>query len=90
MPAETFALDEDYPAGERVGTTRQGVNDFGMARYNGPCPPRGHGPHHYRFKLLAMDVEHLDLPARAICEEVEAAAAQHCLAKAQLVGVYAR
>ena len=90
LQADMFSLDEGYPAGERVGTTRQGVNDFGVARYNGPCPPRGHGPHHYRFKLFALDVERLDVPARATCKEVEAAATRHCLAQAQLMGIYAR
>src|SRR5262249_13166531 len=24
--------------------------------YGGPCPPRGHGSHHYRFRLLALSV----------------------------------
>lgn len=90
LPADISSLDEGYAAGERVGTTRQGVNDFGVSRYSGPCPPRGHGPHHYHFKLFALDVEQLDIPARAACEEVEAVAVRHCLAEAHLVGIYAR
>ncbi|MGK9054231.1 YbhB/YbcL family Raf kinase inhibitor-like protein [Neorhizobium petrolearium] len=26
-------------------------NDFGNARYDGPQPPKGHGLHHYHFRL---------------------------------------
>ena len=38
-----------------MGTT--GVNDFRKRGYNGPAPPRGHGTHHYHFKLAALDVD---------------------------------
>ena len=34
---------------------KQAVNDFRKVGYGGPCPPRGHGPHHYHFRLLALD-----------------------------------
>jgi phosphatidylethanolamine-binding protein (PEBP) family uncharacterized protein len=39
----------------------QGVNDFGHARYDGPCPPTGHGTHHYHFRLAALDTPRLVL-----------------------------
>jgi Raf kinase inhibitor-like YbhB/YbcL family protein len=29
---------------------KQAVNDFHRSGYGGPCPPRGHGPHHYHFR----------------------------------------
>src|SRR5688500_530249 len=32
----------------------QGVNSFGKATYGGPAPPPGK-PHHYHFKLYALD-----------------------------------
>jgi len=32
-----------------------GRNDFGKNAYGGPMPPRGHGIHHYHFKLYAID-----------------------------------
>jgi Raf kinase inhibitor-like YbhB/YbcL family protein len=28
---------------------KQAINDFQRPGYGGPCPPRGHGPHHYHF-----------------------------------------
>lgn len=69
---------------------RQGTNDFRRAGYGGPCPPHGHGRHHYHFTLYALDVEHLDVPAHAHCREIERAAKAHALAVAELVCVYER
>jgi len=86
----------DIPASTRTVASGQGgafpqaVNDFGKAHYGGPCPPRGHGPHRYRFKLLALDVAQLDVGASPKITEVEARAGQHLLGQAQLIGTYER
>jgi Raf kinase inhibitor-like YbhB/YbcL family protein len=40
---------------------KQAINDFHRSGYGGPCPPRGHGPHHYHFQLLALSIDHLPL-----------------------------
>lgn len=67
------------------------ANDFGHHRYDGPQPPRGHGLHHYHFRLVALDVPRLDiLPASAGVMEVIAAMKPHTLAEAQTVGTYER
>ena len=71
-------------------TVCEAVNDFARACYDGPAPPRGHGVHHYHFRLLALDVERLPLGADPSCAEVEAAAAPHVLAEAELIGTFAR
>ena len=68
----------------------QAVNDFGKSGYGGPCPPKGHGPHRYRFKLYALDVDKLNLPTGAKVEEVEAQAKQHQIAMAEITGTYQR
>ncbi|MFL6731807.1 MAG: YbhB/YbcL family Raf kinase inhibitor-like protein [Sphingomicrobium sp.] len=73
---------------ERVGT--EVANDFGKAGYGGPCPPKGHGPHHYHFKLFALDTEKLGVPAGARVADVEMAAQQHAIAQEELVGTYER
>lgn len=39
--------------------------DNGTARYYGPQPPAGHGPHRYLFAVHALDVEKLDLDPSA-------------------------
>ncbi|MFQ5938693.1 MAG: YbhB/YbcL family Raf kinase inhibitor-like protein, partial [Alphaproteobacteria bacterium] len=79
-----------YPTEPRVGAVRQAINDFGRSDYGGPCPPPGHGVHHYHFKLLALAVETLELGAEARCPEVAPAAEAHLLARAELIGTYSR
>jgi Raf kinase inhibitor-like YbhB/YbcL family protein len=89
IPAGTRAL----PAGagnETAGDIAQAQNDFGRPGYGGACPPPGHGTHHYRFKLFALDTDRLDLPAGASIAQVEAAATERQLARAVLTGTYER
>ncbi|WP_245422013.1 YbhB/YbcL family Raf kinase inhibitor-like protein [Alsobacter soli] len=72
------------------GVSRQAVNDFGHPGYGGPCPPRGHGAHRYRFRLLALSTDILHVPSTASCRMVEQEARKHLLAEAVLEGVYGR
>jgi Raf kinase inhibitor-like YbhB/YbcL family protein len=88
VAADADGLPEHCPPGSAA--MRQATSDFGRPGYGGPCPPRGHGPHHYHFTLYALDVERLAVPARAHCREVEAAARSRALATAELVGIYER
>jgi Raf kinase inhibitor-like YbhB/YbcL family protein len=74
--------------GKRIGT--EVANDFGKAGYGGPCPPKGHGPHHYHFKLFALDTERLGLSPNAKVADVENAARRHAIAEGELVGTYER
>ena len=73
---------------QRVGT--EVTNDFGKLGYGGPCPPKGHGPHHYHFKLFALDVERLGLSPGAKVIDVENAARRHAIAQGEIVGTYER
>jgi Raf kinase inhibitor-like YbhB/YbcL family protein len=74
--------------GQHVGTEVD--NDKGTKGYTGPCPPKGHGPHHYHFKLFALDTDKLGLGAGARIADVEHAAGQHSVAEGELVGIYER
>jgi Raf kinase inhibitor-like YbhB/YbcL family protein len=74
--------------GQRVGT--EVTNDFGKPGYGGPCPPEGHGPHHYHFKLFALDVDKLNIAASSKVLDVETEAAKHAIAQGDLVGTYER
>lgn len=74
--------------GKRLGT--EVGNDFGKPGYGGPCPPRGNGPHHYHFKLFALDVGSLGLNAQSHVRDVEQEAAKHMVTRAELVGTYER
>jgi hypothetical protein len=42
-----------------------GRNDFGVKSYGGPCPPAGHGIHHYILTVYALSVNKIDLPGSA-------------------------
>ena len=68
----------------------QAVNGFGNSGYGGPCPPKGHAPHHYHFKLYALDVYKLTLRSEAKIPEIEQQAQQHQIAMAQIIGTYER
>jgi Raf kinase inhibitor-like YbhB/YbcL family protein len=69
---------------------QSGTNDFGKTGYGGPCPPQGHGPHRYYFKLYALDVETLNLRAGVKRFDLNAALAGHILDQAQTHGRYER
>jgi Raf kinase inhibitor-like YbhB/YbcL family protein len=67
----------------------EGRNDFGSNGYRGPCPPPGHGPHHYIFRLHALDAE-IGIGSGADKAQVEQALTDHVLATAELRGTYER
>jgi Raf kinase inhibitor-like YbhB/YbcL family protein len=67
----------------------EGRNDFGTIGYRGPCPPPGHGPHRYRFRLHAVAGE-LRLAGGAGVQELEQALSGKVVAVAELVGTYGR
>jgi Raf kinase inhibitor-like YbhB/YbcL family protein len=73
---------------QRIGT--EVTNDFGKPGYGGPCPPKGHGPHHYHFKLFALNVHKLDVGAGAKVVDVENAATRHAIGEGELIGTYER
>jgi Raf kinase inhibitor-like YbhB/YbcL family protein len=74
--------------GQRIGTEVR--NDKGSIGYTGPCPPPGHGPHHYHFKLFALDVNALGIGADSTVADVENAASKHAIAEGELIGTYER
>ena len=63
-----------------------GMNGFKKPSYQGPCPPSGK-PHHYHFKLYALNVQLL-LPDGSSKKDVEGAMKGHILDQAELVGIY--
>jgi Raf kinase inhibitor-like YbhB/YbcL family protein len=89
IPADINALREGYPTADRPPLAHA-HNDFGRAGYSGPCPPPGHGTHHYRFHLYAMNVARLPVLVHPGCRDIERAARSHALAEAELVGTFSR
>jgi Raf kinase inhibitor-like YbhB/YbcL family protein len=74
---------------EGEAAPREGRNGFGVTGYSGPCPPPGHGPHRYYFRLHALDAE-LELAEGAERGELERALEGHVLESAELIGGYER
>lgn len=68
--------------------TVTGTNDFGKTQYGGPCPPAG-SPHHYHFKLYALDST-LELPADTNKAALLKAMQGHIIELSELVGLYQR
>jgi Raf kinase inhibitor-like YbhB/YbcL family protein len=66
----------------------EGRNDFGETGYRGPCPPPGHGPHRYFFRLHALE-EDPELEPGAGKDELERAVAG-AAEVAELIGTYER
>jgi Raf kinase inhibitor-like YbhB/YbcL family protein len=68
----------------------EGRNDFRERAWRGPCPPRGHGPHRYIFRLVALDTTLDDLAPGAAAQDVDQALSGHVLAAAELIGTFER
>lgn len=79
------ALHVASPAGALQGTNSwpKGIG------YRGPAPPKGHGLHHYHFKLYALDTS-LDLAPGADKTTLLAAIKGHIIGEGELIGTYQR
>jgi Raf kinase inhibitor-like YbhB/YbcL family protein len=84
LAPETKSLPEAVSAQALPGVL-EGLNDWKVTGYRGPCPPIG--KHRYYFKLYALDVVLSDLhkPTKAALEK---AMHGHELARAEWMGVY--
>jgi len=93
-PRGTFThwLAYDIPASTpdlKVDSAKTLRNSFGRDGYGGPCPPPGHGPHRYFFRVYAVDEVSLPI-AGETRQDLESALEEHTLANAELMGRYER
>jgi Raf kinase inhibitor-like YbhB/YbcL family protein len=93
IPPAVTDLAEHVPPALRVSRPAgavQGKNSWlkGIG-YRGPAPPKGHGVHHYHFKLYALDTP-VVLEPGADKAALLAAMKGHILADGELVGTYQR
>ena len=89
IPGSNMSLD--YVTDKRAtfsDGTLQGKNSWPLLGYDGPCPPAGK-PHHYHFKLYALDLV-LPLKPGATKDELVKAIQGHILAQTEIVGLYGR
>ena len=89
LPADAIELSPGVPRiPELKSGARQGVNDSGHVGFGGPCPPTG-GPHHYFFRLYALDCT-LNLKPGVTRSEVDHAKTGHVLGDGVLMGTFQR
>lgn len=78
------------PAGQELTnageSARWGLNDFSVAHYSGPCPPKGEA-HRYRWRIIALDTM-LKLPEGAPLSQVNEAMDGHILGEGSLTGQF--
>lgn len=95
LPPVTQAIPEQIPRADRIQapvTATQGLNSWPDGEnmgYLGPMPPRGHGVHHYHFKLYALD-QALNLRPGVNKSQLLTAMSNHIVATAELIGTYER
>lgn len=65
----------------------QGLNDFKMADYSGPCPPSG--THRYFFRVYALNTT-LEIPPGSERTILEQEMQGHIIAEGELIGTYSR
>ncbi|MFQ6614307.1 MAG: YbhB/YbcL family Raf kinase inhibitor-like protein [Fidelibacterota bacterium] len=68
----------------------QGTNSWGRTGYGGPCPPPGHGVHHYNFTLYALDLDQINLDPGARIGDLRSIMEGHILEEVTLTGTYER
>ena len=92
IPTTATGLRENVPKTGSISEpagAMQGVNSWGTIGYRGPAPPKGHGVHHYHFKLYAVDTA-LKGPAGVDKKKLLSAMQGHIVAQGELVGTYER
>lgn len=65
-------------------------SDFGSKDFGGACPPEGDKAHRYQFKVFALNIESLELPADASAALVGYYLNAHALETATLEALYKR
>src|SRR5262249_57275114 len=90
LPVGRTSLPEGAgrPGGQE--SLKQAINDFGRSGYGGPCPPPGHGPHHYHFRQPALSIDRLPMRQDPSRPDVAREAREQLDAAAILVRGYSR
>jgi Raf kinase inhibitor-like YbhB/YbcL family protein len=90
IPASVTSLPEHLPSSATLpeaGGALQGRTSAGSMGYFGPRPPKRHQPHHYHFRLYALDGV---LPLEPGVDRGQLARAMegHTLAETETMGTY--
>lgn len=94
VPAQVQHLPEAIPRHEDLSqpiAAQQGINSWPRHNvgYRGPAPPKGHGTHHYHFRVYALD-DNIALSSGLVKDALLRAMEGRILGQAELIGTYAR
>jgi len=89
IPATSKGLPENVAKGDRPDGAKQIKNIAGGDGYLGPCPPPGHGDHHYTLELFALSAK-LCLPASTSPPDLMNAMNGKVLSKGVYIGIFGR
>jgi Raf kinase inhibitor-like YbhB/YbcL family protein len=89
IPGDSKGLPEGVKPGDQADGAKQINNIANMPGYLGPCPPPGHGDHHYTFELFALNSK-LGLPASTSRADLMNAMNGKVVAKGVYIGMFGR
>ncbi|QCI27909.1 YbhB/YbcL family Raf kinase inhibitor-like protein [Caminibacter pacificus] len=84
-----FPENAGSPVSEYFDLGYQTINDYGEIGYGGPCPPPG-PPHRYIITVYALNVAGFKVKRETNPQIIAKAIEQHAIAKASIMGLYAR
>ena len=90
IPSGSPGLNAGYLTNRPAAGWHEARNDFDKPSYGGPCPPTGHGTHHYHFRLLAISRATLEPKPTASAADVLRTAEPYAIQRAEVVGTYQR
>lgn len=84
IPASTTGLERGAKA--LPGGAHAVVSNFGDPYYDGPCPPKGTGVHHYRITVWALPTADISIAADMKADALETQLKSATLASASISG----
>ena len=87
IPGNATSLPEGVKAGDQADGAKQIKNIAGNMAFLPPCPPAGHGDHHYTFEIYALNAK-LDLPDTASRQELMEAMNGKVIGKGLYIGLF--
>ena len=89
IPPSASGLHENQDI-KAISGARAGKGTENSKKYQGPCPPHGHGVHKYFFKLYALDKSLEQLEEGISKKDLLKAMNGHIIEEADLIGKYER
>ncbi|PWT97069.1 MAG: YbhB/YbcL family Raf kinase inhibitor-like protein [Terriglobia bacterium] len=87
IPGDAKGLPEGVKGGDQPDGTKQINNIANNPGYLGPCPPAGHGDHHYTFEIYGLNAK-LGLPASTSRADLMNAMNGKVIAKGVYIGMF--